>query len=63
MADIKAIKGTNGTTYSIVDRFSEWGGYNLLKNVPKLYNSAAYNAYQWNFTENLKAGETYTVQL
>lgn len=31
MADIKAIKGTNGTTYSIVDRFSEWGGYNLLR--------------------------------
>jgi len=30
MADIKAIKGTNGTTYSIVDRFSKWGGYNYL---------------------------------
>ena len=30
MADIKAIKGTNDTTYSIVDRFSKWGGYNIL---------------------------------
>lgn len=30
MADIKAIKGTNNTTYSIVDRFSDWGGYNYL---------------------------------
>ena len=30
MADIKAIKGTNNTTYSIVDRYSEWGGYNIL---------------------------------
>ena len=30
MADIKAIKGTDDTTYSIVDRFSEWGGYNYL---------------------------------
>lgn len=46
MADIKAIKGTNGTTYSIVDRFSDWGGNNLLKNVPKSYVSANYNAYQ-----------------
>jgi len=63
MADIKAIKGTNGTTYSIVDRFSKWGGNNLLKNVAAAYNSAWYQAYQLDFTENLIAGETYTVQL
>ena len=63
MADIKAIKGTNGTTYSIVDRYSKWGGNNLLKNIPKKYVSSDYDAYHLYFTENLVAGETYTVQL
>lgn len=62
MADIKAIKGTNGTTYSIVDRFSKWGGNNLLKNIPKSYSSGSYNAYQLNLVENLIAGEIYTAQ-
>ena len=42
MADIKAIKGTDDTTYSIVDRFSEWGGYNLLKLTSENIN---YNDY------------------
>ena len=45
MADIKAIKGTNGTTYSIVDRFSEWGGYNLLKNVKRTTSPTSYLAH------------------
>lgn len=44
MADIKAIKGTNNTTYSIVDRFSEWGGRNLLKNVKRTTAPTSYLA-------------------
>lgn len=63
MADIKAIKGTNGTTYSIVDRFSKWGGNNLILNVPRSYVSANYDAYSLNLSENLVAGEVYTLQL
>ena len=63
MADIKAIKGTNGTTYSIVDRFSEWGGYNLLKNVPSAHDATLYNAYDIPLSEPLEDGITYTLQL
>ena len=63
MADIKAIKGTNGTTYSIVDRYSDWGGRNLLKNVPTAYDSSLYNAYDIRLTEPLEDGVTYTLQL
>lgn len=63
MADIKAIKGTNGTTYSIVDRYSKWGGNNLLKNIPKSQSTTSYNFLQLNLTENLVAGETYILQL
>lgn len=62
MSEIKAITTTTGATYEVVDRFSQWGGNNLLKNIPKAYVSANYNAYQLNLTENLKANETYTVQ-
>lgn len=36
---------------------------NMLKATPKSHNAAAYNAYQFNLTENLIAGETYTIQL
>lgn len=63
MADIKAIKGTNNTTYSIVDRFSKWGGNNLLKNIPMSHNAATYNAYDLALTEALEDGMTYTLQL
>ena len=63
MADIKAIKGTNGTTYSIVDRYSKWGGNNLLKNIPKSQATTGYRFLQLNLTENLIAGETYILQL
>lgn len=63
MANIKAIKGTNGTTYSIVDRYSKWGGNNLLKNIPKSQSATGYNFLQLNLTENLIADETYTLQL
>lgn len=63
MADIKAIKGTNGTTYDIVDRYSKWGGNNLLKNIPKSSAPTSYNFLQLDLTENLVAGETYTLQL
>lgn len=63
MADIKAIKGTNNTTYSIVDRYSEWGGRNLLKNVKKTTTPTAYLAHAWNLSENLIQGEIYTIQL
>lgn len=31
MADIKAIKGTDGTTYNLRDDYSKWGGTNLLR--------------------------------
>ena len=48
MSEIKAITTTTGATYEVVDRFSQWGGNNLLKNVPKAYGSANYNAYQFN---------------
>lgn len=36
---------------------------NLLKDIPKAYSATAYNAYQLNFTENLVANQTYTLQL
>ena len=36
---------------------------NLFRQIPKSYNSSAYCAYQLNFTENLVAGQQYTLQL
>lgn len=63
MSDIKAIKGLDGTTYNIKDTYSEWGDTNLLKNIPKAHNAARYRAYDLNLTENLVAGQTYTLQL
>ena len=36
---------------------------NLLKRIPRTHDSAAYCAYQFNLTENLQAGQTYTLQL
>lgn len=35
---------------------------NLLMAVPRSYNSASYNAYQFNLNENLVAGNVYTLQ-
>ena len=35
---------------------------NILKQIPKSYNSSAYNAYQLNLTENLVENQTYTFQ-
>ena len=63
MADIKAIKGTDGTTYSIVDRFSKWGGNNLLKNVPRHITPDTYECASFAFSEPLVEGETYTLQV
>ena len=40
----------------------EIGGTNLLRQLPKQYSSAAYNAYQLYLTENLVANQTYTIQ-
>ena len=40
----------------------EIGGANLLRQLPKQYSSAAYNAYQLYLTENLVANQTYTIQ-
>ena len=37
-------------------------GYNLLNNTPKTYAPTSYNAYQLNLTENMVAGQTYTLQ-
>lgn len=39
------------------------GGRNLLFETPKSYNSSLYNSYQLNLIENLKANQTYTIQL
>lgn len=36
---------------------------NLFKTTPKSANTTTYNAYQINMTENLVAGQTYTMQL
>ncbi len=36
---------------------------NLLYTIPKSFNAAAYNAYQFAMTENLEANQTYTLQL
>ncbi len=63
MADIKAIKGTDGITYNLRDDYSKWGGNNLLKNIPYSYSSGSYQAYRLDFTENLIEGETYTLQI
>ncbi len=63
MADIKAIKGTDGTTYNLRDDYSKWGGENLILNIPREHISTNYLGYQLNLTENLVAGETYTMQL
>lgn len=63
MSEIKAITTTAGTTYEVVDRFSQWGGNNLLKNIPKFSGGTVYCGYQLDLTENLKANETYTIQL
>ena len=37
-------------------------GYNLLKNTPKIYAPSTYEAYNLELTENMVAGETYTLQ-
>lgn len=63
MADIKAIKGTNGTTYDIVDRYSKWGGNNLAKNIPTTNTPSSYLSYVTNISQTLVAGETYTIQI
>lgn len=39
------------------------GNENLLSVVPRSHNATAYNAYQLNLSENLVAGQTYTMQL
>lgn len=63
MADLNVIKLPNNNSYNVSDNFSKWGGENLLLNIPKAHVSANYLGYQLNLTENLVAGETYTVQL
>ncbi len=63
MAELTKIKTPNNTTYELADKYSEWGGYNLLKNIPKSQNTTGYNFLQLNLTENLVAGETYILQL
>jgi hypothetical protein len=63
MADIKAIKGTDNVIYNLRDDYSKWGGENLLLNIPKSHDAASYLAYQLDLTENLIAGERYTLQL
>lgn len=62
MADIKAIKGTDGTTYNLRDDYSVWGGNNLLLNVKKTDAPNVYLAAAYNLVEPLVAGERYTLQ-
>ena len=62
MADIKAIKGLDNTTYNLRDDYSVWGGENLLKNVKKTDAPSVYLAAAYNLSEPLVAGETYTLQ-
>lgn len=63
MAELTKIKTPNNTTYELADKYSEWGGYNLLKNVKKTTAPTSYLANAWNLSENLIQGETYTIQL
>lgn len=41
----------------------EIGGRNLLRAIPKSYNSGNYDAYMLSFDDALEIGQTYTVQL
>lgn len=74
MADIKAIKGTDGTTYNLRDDYSVWGGNNLFSyNGLKTRNQElTLNAYQnagsfTQFTNSLQfdpsqtLGQRYTI--
>lgn len=63
MAELTKIKIPNNTTYELVDKYSVWGGYNLLKNIPSAHNATAYNAYDIPLIEPLQDGVTYTLQL
>lgn len=63
MAEIYAIKGTNNTQYDLRDDYSEWGGNNLLLNIPKAHISTNYLGYQFDLIENLVVNQTYTMQL
>ena len=62
MSEIKAITTTTGATYEVVDRFSQWGGNNLTKNIPRSHDSSIYCAYVLNLIENLQYSTTYTLQ-
>lgn len=62
MADLNTIKLPNNSSYNVSDNFSEWGGENLLKNIPKAHDAAAYNAYDLYCIEDLEEA-TYTIQL
>ena len=50
MADIKAIKGTDGTTYNLRDDYSKWGGENLLLNTN--FKQQYSQTTGWNTTKN-----------
>ena len=56
-----AVATSNSYTDSAVGAI-EIGGRNLLKSDPKEYAPSAYCAYQIYLTENLQAGQTYTIQ-
>lgn len=55
MSDIKAIKGTNGTTYNLRDDYSVWGGENLLSYSDVYCYNTAQNAY-FDKTNYIKSG-------
>ena len=52
----------NITRQGIVSTTGENINPNLFKTTPKSANTTTYNAYQINMTENLVAGQTYTIQ-
>lgn len=59
---MKLERGNYATPWSAAPEDYEVGGTNLLRATPKSHGAGSYRAYQLNMTENLKAGQTYTLQ-
>jgi hypothetical protein len=64
MADIKAIKGTDGTTYNLRDDYSVWGGENLfyLKNSVAGYLAGANGSITAQSTPKERTSEYIPVE-
>lgn len=57
MADIKAIKGTDGTTYNLRDDYSIWGGSNLYTG-SKNFTGSWNNLSSWTTSSEIYKGFT-----